>query len=688
MCERHIMRSTPWTNYIRFTSVVVLVFTIYLPSLSFEFTNWDDPTYVKNNQAIQTPGWAGLKQVLTRSIPAKHGDYLPVTILSYWIDYQWWGLRPIGYHLTNIVLHAISSGLMFLLLKRLTMRSGVSMVVTLFFALHPMNTEAVSWVAERKSVMAMFWMLLSFHAFLTWQQRAKAHRGYLYLSLLFYLVACLSKTVVVFFPLLVVAYQICLAHIGLRRSLRALVPFFLISLFTGMVRLFGHYASGQMSSKPFETPWVQVLTIFKIFGGYLKTLMIPVNLNNSYPLETSSSLFDPSVLFGLFSMAGMIILAARCLRGYPLVCFGVVWYLAAWLPHAQIIAIPPAFRADRYVYYSSPGLFLALAFGSEQWAIKARQVLATRRLRTMTFALVMLVIGLFTSMTLLRNRVWSDSISLWRDSIKKYPRNILAQSNLGAAYIIKGMVDEAISEYKKILVLKPHDAEAHNNLGAAYFKQGRLDEAIAEYKRAIAIDSNHEKAYYNLGAAYAKKGKLDEAIAEYKKAIALKPHYAEAYNKLATAYFKKGTLDKALSNYNKAIAIKPNLVEAYYKLGSALEAQGKLREAISAYHEAIRIKPDYQAALNNLAWIYATSPNAHIRNGDEAVALASKACELNGFKKTEALDTLAASYAEQGNFSKAVEYQSRAIELASPEIIKELQKRLQLYKLGQAYRDQ
>ena len=174
--ERYIIRTTIWTTSIRFALVVILVFITYLPTLSFEFTNWDDNTYVKNNQAIQTTGWSGIKQVFTKSIPATHGDYLPITILSYWLDYQWWGLRPTGYHLTNIVLHAIVSGLMFLLLKRLTMRPGLSMMVTLLFALHPMNTEAVTWVAERKSVMSMFWIMLSFHAFLIWHQRYKGNR--------------------------------------------------------------------------------------------------------------------------------------------------------------------------------------------------------------------------------------------------------------------------------------------------------------------------------------------------------------------------------------------------------------------------------------------------------------------------------------------------------------------------------
>ena len=146
-------------------------------------------------------------------------------------------------------------------------------------------------------------------------------------------------------------------------------------------------------------------------------------------------------------------------------------------------------------------------------------------------------------------------------------------------------------------------------------------------------------------------------------------------------------IDDAISEYKKALAINPNHAEVYNKLGTCFKAQGKLGDAIRAYREAIRLEPDFHQAYNDLAWIYATSPNASIRNGDEAVALSTKACELTDFKKAEALDTLAAAYAEQGNFKKAAEYQYKATELAPLQIKKELQKRHQLYKEGYAYRD-
>ena len=151
--SRPLKRSTHFQiSCIGFLVVVGVIFIIYFPTLSFEFTNWDDPSYVQEIQAIRNPGWLGIKEVLTKPLPASHGDYIPVTIFSYWMDYQVWGFQPKGYHLTNLFLHALSAGLLFLLLQRLTASPAVSMMATLLFALHPMNTEAVTWIAERKNV--------------------------------------------------------------------------------------------------------------------------------------------------------------------------------------------------------------------------------------------------------------------------------------------------------------------------------------------------------------------------------------------------------------------------------------------------------------------------------------------------------------------------------------------------------
>lgn len=317
--------------------------------------------------------------------------------------------------------------------------------------------------------------------------------------------------------------------------------------------------------------------------------MMPTGLNNSYPLKTCSSLFEPGVLFGILVMVGMVILIVKCRRRYPLVSFGLIWYLAAWLPHAQIIAIPPALRADRYVYYSSPGLFLALVFFAEQWVCATIHLFNAKQLRFGMYVFWCVIVGLFSSMTILRNNVWSNSISLWCDSVKKEYQNPLAHTNLGKAYEEEGMLDEAIFEHKYVLAMNTNSAVAHYNIGSVYAKQGRLDEAITAYKRSLVLDPHYLDAHNDLGNAYYKKGQFDEAIYEYKQSLALDPDYEKTYLNLGVVYGCVGRLDEALFAFKKACRINPYFADAHNNLSVAYYYKGDYTLAIKHYAKAQKL---------------------------------------------------------------------------------------------------
>jgi tetratricopeptide (TPR) repeat protein len=358
---------------------------------------------------------------------------------------------------------------------------------------------------------------------------------------------------------------------------------------TAVGRLLGHYTSGQMVWEPFDSHWVQGVTIVEIFGSYLRKLMLPISLNNSYPLKTHTSLFEPGVLFGLLVMVGMVILIVKCKRRYPLVSFGLVWYLVAWLPHAQIIAIPPALRADRYVYYSSPGLFLAMVFFAEQWVRTTAHLFNAKQLRFAMGVSCCVLVGMFASMTVVRNNVWSNSISLWCDSVKKDHQNLLAHTNLGKAYEEAGMLEKAISEHTYVLAMNTTSAVAHYNLGSVYAKQERLDEAITAYKRSLVLDPRYPEAHNDLGNAYYKKNRLDEAIYEHKQSLALDPDYEKAYLNLGVAYGGEGRLDEAIVAFKRACRINPYFADAHNNLSVAYYYKGEYALAIEHYAQAQKL---------------------------------------------------------------------------------------------------
>jgi tetratricopeptide (TPR) repeat protein len=307
-----------------------------------------------------------------------------------------------------------------------------------------------------------------------------------------------------------------------------------------------------------------------------------------------------------------------------------------------------------------------------------------------------------------------EAIGHYRQALAANPANAEAHNNLGSALAGQGHVPEAIEHFESALALRPNYAEAHNNLGVALASGDHLDRAVLQYRKAIESDPRYADAHNNLGSALARQGKLADAVAQFRAALELRPAYpaaeanlgrallaedhlddalphlrnalaagpqsAELHHQLAMALIEKGALDEAIAHFEQALALSPGLVEARYYLGAALLAKGQPAQALAHWRQALRQDPNHLQALNDTAWLLATSSDAALRNGPEAVTLAEHAVELTSARDLSAVATLAAAYAEAGRFDKAVESQKRAIELAvqqgNPSAIATLRARL------------
>ncbi len=255
----------------------------------------------------------------------------------------------------------------------------------------------------------------------------------------------------------------------------------------------------------------------------------------------------------------------------------------------------------------------------------------------------------------------------------------------GLAYKEKGKYDEAISDYSKALEINPRDAEAYYNRGIVYNRKGQYDEAISDFSKALEINQRYALAYQNRGIAHDNKGEYDQAISDYTKALEINPKASVAYRQRGNAYFNKREYDSAISEFSKAIDINPKDAVAYTYRADAYEKQARYKEAILDYNKAIEIDSKYVLAYNNLAWILSTAKEPRIRNGEKALELALKACELTDWKNPSCLDTLAAAYARLGDFANAIKWQEKALE--SPELSNNAnaQQRLILYREHKAY---
>jgi tetratricopeptide (TPR) repeat protein len=284
-----------------------------------------------------------------------------------------------------------------------------------------------------------------------------------------------------------------------------------------------------------------------------------------------------------------------------------------------------------------------------------------------------------------------EAITQFQTALQIKPDSAEACYNLGNALFQKNNVDEAIIHYQKALQIKPDYADAHNNLGNALLQKGRVDEAMVHLQTALQIKPDSAEACYNLGNALLQMGKVDEAIIHYQKALQIKPDYADAHNNLGSALLQKGKVGEAMVHFQTALQINPDSAEACYNLGNVLLQKGKVDEAITHYQKALQIKPDFPAVLNDLAWLLATCPDAHLRDGVQAVQYAGRACELTHYGVTLFVGTLAAAYAEAGRYDDAMAAAQKACVLATAagerELFERNQKLLVLYRDHQPYHE-
>jgi tetratricopeptide (TPR) repeat protein len=726
--------------------IILLVFLAYLPTLRGGFI-WDDDSYVTHNPTLHDLG--GLQRIWFKvgAVP----QYYPMVHTTFWLEYHLWALNPIGYHLINVLLHAVAAILLWQVLRRL--QAPGAWLAAVIFALHPVEVESVAWVTERKNVLsAVFYFAaaLAYLRFVAWEKpdRQNRFRWHWYLgALVLFLAALLSKTVTCSLP--AVLLLVCWWKKGRvqRGDVMPLLPFFVVGVALGLLTAWmeKHHvgARGADWSLTFAD---RCLIAGRALWFYAGKLVWPAPLTFIYPRWE----IEPAVwwqwLFPI-AAAGVVAglwLARRRIGKGPLVA--VLFFAGTLGPALGFVNVYPmrySFVADHFQYLASVGLIILFAAG------------LNRAPRVIPATLVVLL----GALTWQQTGIYRDLETLWRDTLAKNPGCWMAQNNLGTVFADKGRYDEAIKYYRKAIQLNPNFSEAQYGLGLAFAAQGRLDEAIenyrkaiqinpdyrdalndlgnalaskgrfdeaiGNYRKAIRINPNYAEARYNLGNALAAQGQLDEAIENYYKAIRINPNYAEAQNNLGIALADKGRFgeaieafrkaiqskpdfsealnnlggvllnqgrfDEAIENYRKAIQSKPNFSEALNNLGATLAAQGRYDEAIENYRKAIQSKPDFSEALNNLAWVLATCPDAGLRNGAEAVRLAERACELTHYGEPSFIGTLAAAYAEAGRFPEAVTTAEKAVQLAtdagSKKTAEENRQRLELYRTGKPYHE-
>ncbi len=546
-----------------FLFLLLVVFSVYFRTLFYDFVFDDIPNVLKNRwirdirylPEIFSTHLAGFNS----GYPTSY--YRPLVHVIYLINYHVFGLQPWGFHLVNILFHAAVSVLVFLIASRVLAEprpsdslAPPSLFAALFFAAHPIHSEAVSWVSGIMDLSYTCFYLASFYLYIRSRSGDRSEAVRYYLSVASFFLAVLCKEPGLALPVLLLLYDAMFQRdkFSLSNCAKRYLPYLLVGVVYLSMRILALEGLVPSKSSRGLSGLQVVINIFPLFVGYLGKLILPVRLNVLHVFDPVRSVLEFQSMVSLILTLGIGIVAYM-MRKNKVVLIGCALIVVPLSPALYLPGIvgEVAF-AERYLYLPSVGFVLLLAFLLDQ----AKKILPGKAVHLSVLSIVL--VGLYSLGTVSRNRVWKDSYSLWKDTAIQSPGSAVAHEYLGYALYAEGRIDEAIQEYRAALTLNPDRADARINLGVAYHGKGWLDQAMEQYRIGLSLRPDDAEANMNLGLALMDKGSLGQAIDRCRIAIELDPYLAGAYNCLGSAYGRKGSIEEAIVFFRGAVRLDPN----------------------------------------------------------------------------------------------------------------------------------
>jgi protein O-mannosyl-transferase len=694
--------------------LIVATAVAYLPAWNGK-PIWDDKAHMTDPELRSVHG---LVEIWTR--PGATQQYYPLVHSVFWIEQKLWGDSVLGYHLVNILLHAVSALVLLQILLRLKI-PGAWLAAGLF-ALHPVQVESIAWISELKNTLSGFFFFCSILTYLDFDER-RDRRSYIQ-SLILFLLGLLCKTVIAPLPaIILVVLWFRKGQLRIRDDVVPLVPFFALGIGAGLFTSWVERTFIGAAGARFQISILQrCLIAARDFWFYLFKLIWPAKLTFIYPRWQISPIVWWQFLFLIAAvlLGAFVWMLRKNLRG-PLAA--TLIFLGLLFPALGFINVYPfifSFVADHFQYLACVGPLTLGAVGITMAVDSFGPGKAF--LRPVVYGGLFLVLA---GLTWRQCHQYRDIETLWRTTIARNPNCWMAYSNLGSLLSERGNTTEAIADFRKALEIwpnqsedhdtlgetlaregrfteameqfqtalqiSPNDSDAESNIGAALLQQGSTNQAISHLRRAVDKSPRNAAAHMNLGDALLQNGDPDAAIAEYGKTLELPFDHAETHYGIGNALRKKGDLQEGINEYRKALAVRPDYPDAHNNLGNALRQQGKIEEAEHEYEAALKAKPSFALAQNNLAWLLATAADPRFRNGHRAVQLGEQAVLATDGNDPVLLHTLAAAYAEDGQFEKAVAAANDALAIAEAKgitsLAESLRSKLALYQNGSAFHE-
>ncbi len=554
-------------NKLLLLALIVITASIYFKSLNNHFiTTWDDHGYITENPDIRTLHGDSISYTIKKTFTSNIlGNYQPLTMLTYCVEYAKFKLNPKPYHVTNLIFHIFNALLVFCFIWLLTQQQWVAFITALLFAIHPMHVESVSWVSERKDVMYSFFYLASLSTYLLYLKVEKWKWHYYVLAFSLFLLGLFSKAMAVTVPITFFALDYFMGRKINLKGLLEKVPFIVMSLVFGIIAIGAQKSASALEGIANYSFFDRIL--FSCYGliTYLWKLFLPINQTVFYNYPVKENGMYPLIF--LIAPVLILVLGFLIYKYFRLskdVVFGLGFFLITIALVLQILPVGDAIIADRYTYLPYIGIFFILARGlNNLWENTSGKFQTFKTPSIIVFVVFSLIC---CYLTVQQGKVWHDNISLWSNAIEKFDGAPKSLNNRALSYFQEKQYEKARVDYSRTIQLDDNYPDAHYNRGVVNFDLKNYDDALKDYNAAIMKDPKFARAYNNRGNLYHTLGKYDMAIIDYTGAIKYNPKFGKSYCDRAGSYFTiqqfQPALEDALTAKQLGWKVDPRFIEA------------------------------------------------------------------------------------------------------------------------------
>lgn len=534
-----------------------------------------------------------------------------LTLLTFAINYYFSKEDTFSYHLVNVLLHIMAAFFLYYFIRALAStpelskssvfkeKNFLALFATLIFIVHPVQTQAVTYLWQRSEVLSGFFYMAALLSYLS--ARLQGKKFYYALTIFLYVVGFFAKGTIISLPLMIFLIEISFLQTDkfkqfLKKDWKLLtiliILYFINTKTPGSI--INYYLTfpfphlGFLSVHFFPDYW---LTQYRVMWKYIKLAFLPIDQNIDYDILRSYSFLEPMVLIsflGLLALGAMVVLL---FRRHRLMAFGIVWFFIYLLP-TSVINREPMWEYRLYLSLAGFAIFLAAGIFT---------VFPGPRIRTIVAVSMIIVFGVLTMM---RNSLWCSPVLLLEDTVKKSPRKARPHHMLGDVYMRGGQIEKAVEQFQIAIHLDSNYGDSYNNLGIIYIKIGNIEKAMKCFEQAIALRPSQESPYVNLAYIFLYQ-KGDQAKAEefFKKSLMYK-ETVEGYIGLGNLYIEKKDFVNALGAFTKASKLSYNNPDVFYSLGNVYYFQNDYQKALEMYNKTIHLDKSFADSYYNIGMIY------------------------------------------------------------------------------------